>query len=235
MKQERVQKLIAQAGVASRREAEKLINEQKVKVNNRIITLGDKASFDDQIKVNNKIINKQAKIYYLINKPQRTLTSCKKQDDRLLVTELIDNKKYIFPVGRLDYNTTGTLLLTNDGELAYRLMHPKYQILRVYEAEIDRNLSDQELKSLNLQSLTIENKFFWHQVTKCRDKTYTVKLKQGMNHHVKKLFAIVGADVKKLTRLQFANLTHQFSLQEGQYRKLKITEIKELKKLVNLT
>lgn len=234
MKQERVQKLIAQAGITSRREAEKLINEKKVKVNNQIITIGAKASFDDQISVNNQIINKQIKIYYLMNKPPKTLTSLRKQDDRQLVTDLIGDKNYIFPVGRLDYNTTGTLLLTNDGELAYRLMHPKYEILRVYQATLDHNLNHQELQRLNSPNLVVEDKKFWHQICQTGDRTYIVKLKQGINHHVKKIFATVNATVEKLKRLEFANLTHQFSLQEGQYRHLKLHEIKKLKQLVNL-
>lgn len=234
MKLMRVQKLIAQAGIASRREAEKLIADNKVKINNVLAKLGDKASFKDNITVDGKSINKQDKIYYVMNKPRQTLTSLKKQDDRQIITDLIDGKNYVFPVGRLDYNTTGTLILTNDGELAYRLMHPKYEIIRIYEVKLTRPLTNLELKKLNSEGLMIDGKPSWQKVIHKQDNKYIVKLKQGLNHHVKKIFDLVDASVENLVRLEFAGISHLGDLKLGQYRPLKIHEIKQLKKLVHL-
>ncbi len=234
MKLERVQKLIAQSGIASRREAEQIIIDKKVKVNNKLVMLGDKATFKDQITVDGKLINQQEKVYYLMNKPRKTLSSLKKQDDRQLIIDLIKEPHYIFPVGRLDYNTTGTVLLTNDGELAFRLMHPRYEVMRVYEAKLSRMLTNQELKQLNDAKLLIDDKTSWKKIIYSHEKTYIVKLKQGINHHVKKIFATVNVTVENLSRLEFAGLSHLGQLKHGEYRALKIYEIKKLKQLVHL-
>ena len=135
---ERLQKVIAEAGIASRRKAEELIVSGKVKVNGNVVTeLGTKVNPSDKVEVNNKIIEKEAKEYYLLNKPRGVITSTSDDKNRQIVTELIDTACRIYPVGRLDYDTTGALLLTNDGEFANIVMHPSNNMEKVYLAKIE--------------------------------------------------------------------------------------------------
>ena len=132
---ERLQKVIAQAGIASRRKAEELIISGKVKVNGQVITeLGTKVSEKDRIEVENKILEKEVKEYYLLNKPRGVVTTTQDDKDRKTVVDLIPTNARIYPVGRLDYDTTGLLILTNDGDFANILMHTKYNIEKVYMA-----------------------------------------------------------------------------------------------------
>ncbi|UVD81433.1 rRNA pseudouridine synthase [Mycoplasma iguanae] len=234
VKEERLQKILSQAGISSRREAEKMIEKGIVKVNNRIAKLGDKATFNDLITVNNQAIQKAEKVYYIINKPEKTICSLKDPQNRTLIVDYIDEPRMIFPVGRLDYNTTGTLLLTNDGELANRLTHPSYEIIRVYRARLNEVLSNEELAFLNSSKVFLDNHQSIQTVEKIENKTYVISLKVGSYHHVKKLFELVNKDVKNLTRIEFAGLTHVGKLSRGQYRKLNAKEIYWLKKLVKL-
>ena len=134
---ERLQKVIAQAGIASRRKAEELITEGNVKVNGKIVTeLGTKVSDKDQIEVENNLIEKEIKEYYLLNKPRGVVTTTQDDKNRKTVIDLIPTNARIYPVGRLDYDTTGALLLTNDGDFANILMHPKHEVAKVYVAKV---------------------------------------------------------------------------------------------------
>ena len=135
---ERLQKVIAQAGIASRRKAEELIKDGKVKVNGEVIKeLGTKVSENDKVEVNNKPIEKETKEYYLLNKPRGVITTTNDEHGRKTVTDLIETSARIYPVGRLDYDTTGAILLTNDGEFANILMHPSNKIDKVYLHDIN--------------------------------------------------------------------------------------------------
>ena len=146
---ERLQKVIAQAGIASRRKAEELIKEGKVKVNGEIVTeLGTKVSPKDIIEVNQKVITKEPKEYYLLNKPRGVITSTTDDKDRKTVVDLINTKARIFPVGRLDYDTTGLILLTNDGEFANIMMHPKNRIDKVYIAKLQGIIKGEQINQL---------------------------------------------------------------------------------------
>ncbi len=148
----RVQKLIAQSGLMSRREAEKMISSGLVFVNGIKASLGDKASADDEIKVNGKILNLTKSPvfkYFLLNKPKNSITTSNDPKGRRTVIDLINTNERIVPVGRLDRNTTGVLLLTTDYELVNKLTHPKYEIERVYRARIDSPLTLKEFKELN--------------------------------------------------------------------------------------
>ena len=134
---ERLQKVIAEAGVASRRKAEELIRAGKVKVNGVIVTqLGTKVTGKETIMVDGKVLNKEEKVYFLLNKPRSVVTTTSDDKHRKTVVDLIDTDARIYPVGRLDYDTTGALLLTNDGEFANLMMHPKNQIEKVYVAKV---------------------------------------------------------------------------------------------------
>lgn len=229
----KIQKLISQAGIASRRNAEKLILENKVLVNGKIAKLGDRASFKDEIIVNGQKILKQEKVYYIMNKPIKTITSVKDDRDRQTVIDLISEEDYIFPVGRLDYNTTGLLLLTNDGELANKLMHPSSEIVRKYKVRIDEKLSNKELAFLNSDSVIIDNKPSSQIVNHVDRKSYEVILKEGRNHHVKKIFGVVQKKVLNLHRFEYAGLLLA-NLPKGKYRSLNSKELRWLKSKINL-
>ena len=147
---ERLQKIIAQSGYCSRRKAEEFIVEGKVKVNGKVITeLGTKVDYSDTILINGKPLNnKEEKVYYLLNKPRGVVTTVKDEKDRKTVMEFIPNDKRVYPVGRLDYDTTGVLLLTNDGELTNLLIHPRNHVEKTYIAKIEGIMMKQDLEKL---------------------------------------------------------------------------------------
>ncbi|WGI36373.1 pseudouridine synthase [Mesomycoplasma lagogenitalium] len=233
MKKERVQKLISQAGIASRRKAEELIKEKKVTVNGKIVQLGELASFEDEILVDGIPLYKQEKVYYLINKPEKVICSLNDPQKRTIITDLIDDTRFIFPVGRLDYNTTGTMIITNDGELTQRLLHPKYEIKRVYRARLNEPLTKKQLDFLNSDKVMLEGKQSLQEVKQVDNKSYIITLSVGTYHHIKKLFELFDLKVQSLNRIEFAGLSH-IGLKKGEYRKMNIKEIRWLKKLVNL-
>ncbi|WP_129620677.1 pseudouridine synthase [Mycoplasmopsis gallinacea] len=230
MEQERLQKILSQAGIASRRESEELIKKGKVVVNGKVAKLGDKASFKDEILVNGKPIQEEEKVYFLLNKPPKTVCTLKDNFNRTIVTDLIDTPYKIFPVGRLDYDTTGVLLLTNDGEMANKLIHPKYQIPRVYRARLNSPLTPKELKYLNTP-VQINGKESKQDVLVADNKSYFVILTVGTYHHVKELFKLVDRTVLNLKRIEFAGLTIE-GLPVGAYRRLKLKELKFIRTLL---
>ncbi|TCG11797.1 pseudouridine synthase [Mycoplasma marinum] len=229
--EQRIQKLISQAGVASRRKAEELIQQGKVVVNERVAKIGDKATFKDDILVNGIPLIKQQHIYFIMNKPLKTITSLSDDRERVTVVDLIKENAYVFPVGRLDYNTTGTLLLTNDGDLANKLMHPSSQIPRTYRARLERPLTDSELNFLNSDKVLLDGEKTEQVVQKVDAKAYMVSLTQGKYHHIKRMFELVGVRVQSLSRMEFAGLTCA-GIKKGDYRQLRSKEIKWLKQLV---
>lgn len=230
----RINKFISQSGFCSRREAEKLIQSNQVRVNGNIASLGQGIAFNDVVEINGIRINLvNEKKYYLLNKPKKTICSLKDNFNRRLVIDLIDDQSYLFPVGRLDYNTTGAIIITNDGELANRLIHPSYNIERIYRARINRKLTNKELEFLNSEDVLIDGKKSIQKVEYISSKSYLIYLNQGFYHHVKKLFEHVDCNVIDLKRISFAGLTCEKMIQ-GSYRKLKPFEIKGLKKLVKI-
>ncbi|UWV79112.1 pseudouridine synthase [Mycoplasmopsis felis] len=235
MQKERLQKILSQAGVCSRREAENLIKENKVKVNGMIAKLGDKASFQDEILVNNIPIKEEEKVYYVLNKPKKTISTLKDNFNRTSVVDLMDVPYKIFPVGRLDYDTTGVLIMTNDGELTNKLLHPKYQIPRVYRARLNEQLNKIELKKLNgiVKVNGVKSVQNVLPINEESPKSYFVILTQGTYHHVKELFKTVNKIVISLKRIEYAGITVD-KMPLGTYRKLTIKEVKDLKNLVRI-
>lgn len=231
---DRLQKVIRDAGIASRREAEKLIREGKVEVNGEVITvLGTKVSGNDEIIVNGNEITKEDKVYYLLYKPRGVISSSKDEKGRKTVVDLIETDKKIFPIGRLDYDTTGIILLTNDGELTNKLIHPKKNIEKTYLAKVDGLVSKEELNKLS-KGVIIDGKKTKKARTKLEkyDKktncSYVyITITEGKNHQVKKMFEAINHDVKKLKRekFDFLDLT---GLRVGEYRELSIKEVKKL-------
>ena len=231
---ERLQKVIAEAGIASRRKAEELIKAGKVKVNGKVITeLGTKVNSSDKVEVNDRVIEKENKEYYLLNKPRGVITSTSDEKDRKTVIELINTTSRIYPVGRLDYDTTGVLILTNDGKLANILTHPSNNIEKVYVAKIEGIIFKNDILKLE-KGVVIEGKKTAPckaKITKIDKKTNTSIVKliihEGRNHQVKNMFKILGFNVIKLKRESVAFLTCD-GVKSGEYRELSIKEVKTL-------
>lgn len=231
---DRLQKVIANSGYCSRRKAEELIIQGKVRVNNKIITeMGYKVSDSDTITVENKALNKETKEYILLYKPRGVVTTTNDEKGRKTVLDLIDTDKRLYPVGRLDYDTSGVLLLTNDGELTNLLIHPRNKVDKLYIAKINGIMDGNQIKSLE-NGVLIDNK----KTAPCRlkikrkdKKTDTsiveLTIHEGKNHQVKKMFEAVGLEVLKLKRERFAFLDLT-GLKPGEYRKLSIKEVKML-------
>lgn len=228
---ERLQKVIAESGITSRRKAEELIKNGKVKVNGVVVTeLGTKVSPKDEIEVNNEILEKEEKEYYLLNKPRGVITSTSDEKNRKTVVDLIPTTKRIFPVGRLDYDTTGVILLTNDGEFANIMTHPTYKMDKVYLAKIGGIMRADAIKKLKTgvevdKKLVIATRI---KIKKVNEETNTsmveIIIQDGKNHQVKKMFEAVGYKVEKLTRERIGIFTTEH-LKSGEYRKLTPKEI----------
>ncbi len=232
---ERLQKVIASYGYASRRKAEDLIRHGKVLVNGKVITeLGTKVLANDIISIDGVIINKDVKHeYYLLNKPRQVISSVEDKLGRITVRDLINTEARIYPVGRLDYDTTGLIILTNDGDFANMLMHPSYEIEKTYVAKINKILDKDDINKLK-KGIVIDNRKVDIKRFKVRKKdveknTSIVELTivEGRNHIVKKIFESMRIDVIKLSRVSYAFLTLD-GLKSGEYRKLSIKEIKKL-------
>lgn len=234
---ERLQKFIANTGYASRRKAEELIQKGKVKVNGNIVReMGVKVDSKDLVEVEGKLLNYEnveQKVYYLLNKPRGVITSTSDDKDRKTVVDLIATDKRIYPVGRLDYDTTGILLLTNDGELANLLMHPSSHINKVYIAKIKGLIGKKQLQELS-NGVYIDGKKT--SKAKARIKKYDKKtdisiveitIHEGRNHQVKKMFEAIGYEVLKLKREKYAFLDVK-NLKSGEYRLLNPKEVKKL-------
>lgn len=236
---ERLQKAMAEAGVASRRASEKLILQGKVMVNGQKITeLGTKVSPQDEITVNGVPIQREQHVYYLLNKPRGVISSAHDDKGRKTVVDIIhdeDIDKRIYPVGRLDYDTTGIILLTNDGALANQLMHPRYEVAKTYIAKVKGIIQNDDLKQLRLgvkvdgrKTKPAKSKLLKIDQAK---KTSLVQLTihEGRNHQVKKMFLAIDHPVIKLHRETYGRLTLD-GLQPGEFRQLKPEEVHRLKK-----
>jgi len=236
---ERLQKLIAKAGIASRRKAEELILAGRVKVNGEIVnTLGAKAQASDLIEVDNKKITLEEKVYFVLYKPTGVISTTVDQFKRDAVVDLIKEKESVYPVGRLDYDTSGVLLLTNDGDFANMLMHPRYKIEKEYYVKVKGLLRKETSKQLS-RGFELEGELL--QPAKIRNVKYDDKkentflhiiITEGKYHQVKKMFAHFGHEVVKLKRVRYGSITLD-GLFEGQYRALKPHEIKTLYNLIN--
>ena len=228
---ERLQKVIAQAGIASRRKAEELIKDGKVKVNGEVIKeLGTKVSESDKVEVNDKPIEKETKEYYLLNKPRGVITTTNDEHGRKTVTDLIETSARIYPVGRLDYDTTGAILLTNDGEFANILMHPSNKIDKVYLAKLEGIIKGEQINALKngimLDDVLVKASRVKLKKVNQENSTSMVEITihEGKNHQVKRMFESVGFHVEKLTRERIGIFDIK-NLKSGQYRKLTPKEV----------
>lgn len=232
---ERLQKVIADAGVTSRRKAEELIINGKVRVNGEVVkTLGVKVSGNDIVEVNGVMLqNEKVKKYYLLNKPRGVISSVSDEKNRPTVVQYIDTDARIYPVGRLDYDTTGLIILTNDGELANILAHPRNKMPKTYIAKIEGLLNKDDIDRLK-SGIMIDGRKVAVEDFKIRDKDFDKKtslvevtIVEGRNHIVKKMFESLKHPVIRLSRIKIAFLEIG-KLKSGQYRELTIKEIKKL-------
>ena len=233
----RLNKYIADCGVASRRKADEIIESGAVKVNRNIIReFGYKVVPGDSVYINGDPISPVThNVYMIMNKPKNVITTTHDDFERRTIMDLIKVTSRVYPIGRLDRNTTGLLLLTNDGEFAYRLTHPKYKIERIYSVKLDKPLEPEDAEKI-VSGLMIDGK----KTAPCEvfimpenHHKVIITLVEGKNHEVKKLFEKVGYDVKQLDRKVFANLSLS-GLQRGDHRHLREKEVKFLKRLVGM-
>lgn len=235
---ERLQKVIANSGYCSRRKAEELISFGKVRVNGIVVSeLGFKVDGNDQIMINNEILSREEKEYILLNKPRGVVTTTSDEKNRKTVIDLINTNKRLYPVGRLDYDTTGALLLTNDGELTNLLIHPRNKIDKVYIAKVEGFFDKESALSMSrgvvIDGVKTAKSFV--KLKKFDKKSNTslveVVIHEGKNHQVKKMFSAVGFNVIKLKREMFAFLDVN-GLKSGEYRYLSVKEVKQLYSLL---
>ncbi len=235
---ERIQKIIANSGYASRRKAEELIKQGRVTVNGEIVReLGQKASYADTIMIDGEALKKEDKEYILLYKPRGVVTTSIDDKHRKTVIDLVETPKRVYPVGRLDYDTSGVLLLTNDGELTNLLTHPSSNIEKVYLVKIDEAVNPHVLKKLETGVIidgkkTAPAKVKVKKIDKKKNKSLIyLTIHEGRNHQVKKMFEAIGYKVAKLKREKFAGLDLH-SLKSGEWRRLSVHEVKVLYSLV---
>lgn len=232
---ERLQKKIANLGYCSRRKAEELITKGLVEVNGEVVTkLGTTVKSGDIITVEGNILDSSRSFeYYLLNKPKGVVTTTSDDKNRTTVIDLIDTSARIYPVGRLDYDTTGILILTNDGELANLLANPNSEVDKTYIAKVEGQVSIGSIQALRKGVVidgvkTKKAKVKLKSVDKKKNTSIVeLTIHEGKNHQVKKMFEVLGYKVTKLRRERYANLNLK-GLMPGEYRPLSIKEVKVL-------
>lgn len=237
---ERLNKVIAKSGVCSRRKADEYILNGDVKVNGTVTDkLGTLVKKQDEITVCGKIISKEELVYYLLNKPKGVISSANDEKKRKTVCDIAKEQgiqERVFPVGRLDYDSAGLIILTNDGNLANKITHPKYMIEKEYLVRIDKILSEYQIKKLNQdRKVMLDNKVYnFKKIKKVEiskspmSMLLEIIISEGKNHEVKNIFKSLGANVVSLTRIRIGNIKID-TIGRGYIRRLKIKEIKDLK------
>lgn len=223
----RLNAYLAQAGVASRRGADELIKAGRVTVNGRPGQLNNEVSDSDEIFVNGQPAKQQKLRYILLHKPTGYVTTLKDPHGRRKISDLIKIAERVVPVGRLDYDTTGLLLLTNDGQLAHRLMHPSFKVDKVYEAEVGGSITDELLNMLSNGVELDGRKTAPARVRKLADDKLELTIHEGRKHQIKRMLSAAGLPVLKLHRSRYGGLTLD-NLDTGQWRDLNPAEVKQL-------
>jgi 23S rRNA pseudouridine2605 synthase len=227
----RINKYIADSGITSRRKAEELILQGRVSVNNSVIeNLSYRINPErDSVFIDGERIKTKRNVYYLLNKPRGVISSTDDEKNRKTVIDLINTKEKIYPVGRLDFNTTGVLLLTNDGEFSNLLTHPKNKVSKKYEVRLDRVLGERDKLTL-IKGVMIDRKkgrfIDVRFINPTEKKSVEVECVEGRNHFVKKMFETLGYNVKRLNRNYFAGLHTDIPV--GSYRELSKKEVQKI-------
>ncbi len=226
---QRLQKIIANSGYTSRRKAETLIEQGKVKLNGKPAKLGDKATLEDKIEIEGKLISQQTKKeYYILNKPKGILVTKKDPRGRKTIYNLpsLKNKTHLNYVGRLDAMSEGLLILTNDGDLQLQLTHPKYHITKTYQLRTDPVITKQHITDLK-QGIPIEQRKFYANITNKNNNTFHILIKEGRNRIIRKVMEKLKYKIFELKRTQVANIKLG-NLQPGQIKEIPEKEIKKL-------
>ncbi len=231
----RLNKYIADAGVCSRREADKLIAAGDITVNGTLVTeMGYKVQSSDVVKYKKKVLSKQRFKYFILNKPKDCITTADDPQGRKTVMDIMEGvcAERIYPVGRLDRNTTGLLILTNDGQLAKRLTHPSYNVMKTYTVELDKGVANDDVQQL-LKGIELEDG--WSKFDRAEYgskgnnmKVVIVTLHSGKNRIVRRMFEHLGYEVKKLDRIAFAGIKKDM-ITRGKHRELTKKEVGFLK------
>lgn len=223
----RLNAFLARAGVASRRGGDRLILAGRVSVNGRQGQLNDDVTDSDDVKVNGRRISSQKLRYILLYKPKGYVTTLKDPENRLKVTDLVKIDERVVPVGRLDFNTTGVLLLTNDGELAYKLMRPSSEVNKTYEAEVTGQISIEKLNMLSAGLKLEDGLTAPAQATQIGENKIELVIHEGRNRQVRRMLAAVDLPVIRLHRSKYATLDLR-NLKPGAWRELTEVEQKRL-------
>ncbi len=238
----RLNKYIARAGVCSRRKADDLIGKGQVKVNGAVVTeLGTRIRESDDVEVNGRSISPRRHMYILINKPKNTITTTDDPHDRDTVMELIavpeEEKCGLFPVGRLDRDTTGVLLVTNDGDLAHRLMHPSYEIAKYYRVRTRNPVKPHELDQIRKGVKLEDGEVSADQIAYVAPPDHHqvgISIHEGRNRQIRRMFEALGHEVASLERVNYAGLTTE-GVRPGKWRRLREHEIRHLHRQVKLS
>ena len=233
MEKIRINKFLAELGIGSRRAIDKMIEEKRIKVNGVLAESGIKVDKSDKISVNGKLLEfeKKKKVYFMLNKPKRVLSTAKDERGRKTVVDLIDTKERIFPIGRLDYDTEGLLLLTNDGEIFNKVIHPRTEVYKTYLVEARGNINMTTLNKLK-RGVMLDDKMTLPAKAKIllADERHTelhFAIKEGRNRQVRRMFESVGHPVINLKRIMLGELNLE-GLEVGEYRPLTKKEINYL-------
>ncbi|MDR9364815.1 MAG: pseudouridine synthase [Balneolaceae bacterium] len=234
----RLNKYIAHAGFCSRREADDYIAGGKVKVNGKVTTeLGSKVKQSDNVEIEGQTLSLEPFTYILLNKGKDTISTTDDEKNRNTVLDAVEDATghRVYPVGRLDRNTMGLLILTNDGDLAHRLMHPSYRVKKTYEVTTDRQLNEAELREM-LRGIELEDGPAKPAEVKeviNLPNTIQISVFEGRNHLIRRMISYFGAEVTKLKRIRYAGLNDK-DIRVGRWRFLRQKEINDLRRLVKL-
>ncbi len=237
----RLNKYIARAGVCSRRNADALIDQGLVKVNDVVVhEYWYNVTPEDVVEVNGRVISPRRFVYLMLNKPKDTITTTKDERGRRTVIDLIDlppeARAGLYPVGRLDRDTLGVLLLTNDGELAHRLMHPRYEVTKRYLVQTKKSIKPHEVEQLK-EGISLDDGMaradMAAYVDSARRDEIGLEIHEGRNRQVRRMLEALGHDVIRLERVMYGNLT-TVGVRRGKWRRLTALEVRRLRKLVHL-
>ncbi len=227
----RLNAFLARAGVASRRHADELIKAGRVTVNGQPGQLNTDVGAHDVVEVDGRRVARQRLAYVLLHKPAGVVTTARDPRGRSTVVDLVPHEPRVVPVGRLDADTTGALLLTNDGPLAHRLAHPRYGVEKVYEVDVEGELSEEELRRLAEGVDLDEGRTAPARVRVLPRGKLELTLHEGRKHQVKRMCTAVGHPVRRLHRSAYAGLTLE-GLEPGRWRELEPSEVEALRALV---
>ena len=234
MEKVRINKFLASNGVASRREIDNMIKKGQIKINGKIPTSGERINNDDVIEINNKILNiedKKEKVYFLLNKPLKVLSSVSDNRGRKTVVDMIETTGRIYPIGRLDYETEGAILLTNDGDLFNKVIHLRTEIYKEYEVTVKGAITDKAITILKY-GVELEDGITLPALVKIKERedTFTkiiLSIREGRNRQIRRMISAVGYRVEKLKRNKIGEIDIS-GLRSGEYRSLTEEEIKYL-------